>query len=99
MERSFDELIYFRRNRSYSNVSTQKRVNILLFFPCFVPDIWYLVLNNNISPPHTNSNTFAIEMTGLRMPTTTLQYIYFGSRLLFPGSSDEQDFANHKAIY
>lgn len=32
-------------------------------------------------------------MTVLRMATTTLQYIwYFGSRLLFPGSFDEQTF-------
>lgn len=59
MERSFDE----SRNRTRSNVSTQERVNILLFFLCFVPDSWYSVLNNNISPPHTNNNTFTIGMT------------------------------------
>lgn len=68
------------KNRACSNVSSQKRVNILLFFLYFVPGIWYLVLSINISPPCTNSNTFAIGMIGLRMSTTTLQHIYgFGS--------------------
>lgn len=49
MERSFDESIYSRRKRTCSNINTQKRGNTLLFFLCYVPDTWYLVLNNNIS--------------------------------------------------
>lgn len=102
-ERSFDELIYSRKNRTHSNVSTQKRRNTFLFFLCFVPDIWYLVLSINISPPHTNSNISAIGMIGLRMSTTSLQYIYgFGSLVhdsCFLGPFHEQDFTNHKATY
>lgn len=85
MERSFDESICSRRNRTHSNVSTQKRGNILLFFLCFVPDIWYLVLSNNISPPHRNSNTFTIGMTGLRMATVTaVHLLWFKSCFLGP---------------
>lgn len=54
-------------------MSTLERGETLLFFPSSIPDIWYLVLNSNISPPHTNNNTFVIEMTRISMSIQLLQ--------------------------